>query len=476
MQDTGRKQEMLARLESQKSAFTRDGFPSEKLRKDRIDRAIALLVDHRQALGDAMTADFGARPSELNDLGDIAGSVRSLKFTRKHLAKWMRPEKRGVDFPLNLLGAKAELRYQPKGSIGILAPWNFPVAMVFQPLACVLGAGNRAMIKPSEFTQATSELMQELIGKYFEPDEIAVFTGDADVGAAFTSLPFDHMVFTGSTAVGRHVMRAAADNIVPLTLELGGKSPAILGKEADFARAAERIMAGKTMNAGQICLSPDYALVPAIKKSEFVDAAVSSVHRMYPTIRDNDEYTAMINQKHYDRIQAMIADARDKGGEVIEINPANENFSQQEHRKIPPHLVVNPTDDMLVMREEIFGPILPVVDYATIEEAMERVNTNDRPLGLYYFGGKAEAERVIEGTTSGGVTVNDTIFHQAQDDLPFGGIGPSGMGHYHGHEGFREMSHARSIYRQSPVEAVMKLTRPPYGNMIRKQIDGMIKK
>ena len=475
MQDTGRRQEMLEQLESQKAAYLRDGFPEAKVRKDRLDRAIALLVDNRDALDEAMRADFGARPGVLNDLGDTAGSIRSLKFTKKHLDGWMRSEKRKVEFPLNLLGAKAELRYQPKGSVGILAPWNFPVAMVFQPLACVLGAGNRAMVKPSEFTEATSELMRELIGKYFETDEVAVFTGGPDVGAAFSSLPFDHLVFTGSTSVGRHVMRAAAENLVPVTLELGGKSPAILGKEADFERAAARIMAGKTMNAGQICLAPDYALTPAGKTGEFVDAAVASVRHMYPTIRDNDEYTAMINQKHYDRVLGMIEDAKSKGGEVIEINPADENFSQQEHRKIPPHIVLNPSDDMLVMQEEIFGPVLPVVDYATIEEAMGRINSGGRPLGLYYFGDKEEAERVIEGTTSGGVTVNDTLFHQAQDDLPFGGIGPSGMGHYHGREGFREMSHARAVYRQSPVEAVMKLTRPPYGNTIKKQIDGMIK-
>ena len=475
MQDTGRRQEMLEQLESQKAAYLRDGFPEAKVRKDRLDRAIALLVDNRDALDEAMRADFGARPGVLNDLGDTAGSIRSLKFTKKHLDGWMRSEKRKVEFPLNLLGAKAELRYQPKGSVGILAPWNFPVAMVFQPLACVLGAGNRAMVKPSEFTEATSELMRELIGKYFETDEVAVFTGGPDVGAAFSSLPFDHLVFTGSTSVGRHVMRAAAENLVPVTLELGGKSPAILGKEADFERAAARIMAGKTMNAGQICLAPDYALTPAGKTGEFVDAAVASVRHMYPTIRDNDEYTAMINQKHYDRVLGMIEDAKSKGGEVIEINPADENFSQQEHRKIPPHIVLNPSDDMLVMQEEIFGPVLPVVDYATIEEAMGRINSGGRPLGLYYFGGRDEAERVIEGTTSGGVTVNDTLFHQAQDDLPFGGIGPSGMGHYHGREGFREMSHARAVYRQSPVETVMKLTRPPYGNTIKKQIDGMIK-
>ena len=475
MQDIGRKQEMLERLRSQKAAQLRDGIPSAQIRRDRLDRAIALLVDNRERLGAAMSSDFGHRSQVVNDFADIMGSVNSLKNTKKHVEGWMKPEKRKIDFPLGLLGAKGHVHHTPKGSVGIIAPWNFPVAMVFQPMACVLGAGNRVMVKPSEFTEATSELMAELIAKYFDPDEVAVFTGGPEVGKAFSSLPLDHMVFTGGTEIGKHIMRAAADNLVPVTLELGGKSPAILGRGADMGRAAARIMAGKTLNAGQICLAPDYALTPHDKTGEFVDHAVASVARMYPTIKDNDEYTSMVNQRHYDRMMGYLEDARSKGGEVIEINPAGENFSQQPHHKVPPHIVLNPTDDMLVMTEEIFGPILPVRDYHTLDEALDYVNANNRPLGLYYFGEGDEAERVVDSTVSGGVTLNDVIFHVANDDLPFGGIGPSGMGHYHGYEGFREMSHQRSVYKQTKLEAVMKMTRPPYGKAFLKQIDGAIK-
>ena len=476
MQDTGRKQEMSQQLDAMKAAQLRDGTPTAQVRENRLDRAIALLVDHREALGAAMSEDFGHRSQVVNDFADIMGSVKSLKYAKKNLGKWMKPERRGVDFPLGLFGARGHVHHVPKGVVGIMAPWNFPVAMVFQPLAGVFAAGNRAIVKPSEFTEATSELMAELIAKYFDPEEITVFTGGPDVGAAFSQLPFDHIVFTGATGIARHVMRAAADNLVPLTLELGGKSPAILGRTADFEKAAARIMAGKTLNAGQICLAPDYALTPHDKTGEFVDHAKASVAKMYPTMKDNPDYTSMVNQRHYDRMMGYLEDARDKGAEVIEINPANENFTQQPHHKIPPHLILDATDDMKVMQEEIFGPLLPIKPYQTLEEAVGYVNANARPLGLYAFGDSAETDRVVKDTTSGGVTVNDVIFHVASEDLPFGGIGPSGMGHYHGRDGFKEFSHQRSVYSQTGSEKIMAMTRPPYGKTFLKQVDSSIKK
>ena len=315
----------------------------------------------------------------------------------------------------------------------MISPWNFPVNLTFSPLAGILAAGNRAMIKPSEYTPATSNLMAEMFAKAFDVEEIAVIVGGPDVGQAFSELPFDHMIFTGATSIARHVMRAAAENLVPLTLELGGKSPAILGRSADYATSAARIMAGKTLNAGQICIAPDYVLAPADKLSEFVEEAKKSVTAMFPTIKDNPDYTAVIADRHYERIMGYVADAKAKGAEIVEINPANEDFSQQEHRKIPPTLILNPTDDMAVMQNEIFGPVLPVKTYGSIGEATGYVNGHDRPLALYYFGtDEGERERVVDGTTSGGVAVNDVIFHVAQEDLPFGGVGPSGMGSYHG--------------------------------------------
>uniref|UniRef100_UPI00356382B7 coniferyl aldehyde dehydrogenase n=1 Tax=Hyphomonas sp. TaxID=87 RepID=UPI00356382B7 len=381
------------------------------------------------------------------------------------------------EFPLGLLGSKAQLQFQPKGVIGVISPWNFPVNLTFTPLAGVFAAGNRCMIKPSEFTEATSELMKSVIAQYYDADEVAVITGGPEVGAEFTKLAFDHILFTGATSVAKHVMRAAADNLVPLTLELGGKSPVILGRSADMQKAANRIMAGKTLNAGQICLAPDYAFVPKEKTAEFTAAATSAVQKMFPSgLKDNDDYTSIVNQRHYDRIMGYLEDARAKGAEVIEINPTGDNFSQQPHHKIAPHIIVDPTDDMSVMQDEIFGPILPIKSYGETSDAIAYINANARPLGLYYFGeDAAERDAVLNNTISGGVTVNDVIFHVAQEDLPFGGVGPSGMGSYHGREGFYEFSHKKSVYTQTGSE-MLAMIRPPYTDAFRKQMNSRLKR
>jgi coniferyl-aldehyde dehydrogenase len=466
-------------LERQKAAQLRDGAPRAEQRIERIDRCIALLVDHRKAIEDALDTDFGARSRDATGLTDIAGSIGPLKHARENLKKWMRPERRKTTPAiLGLFGARAEVRYQPKGVIGIISPWNFPVNLTFAPLAGVLAAGNRAMIKPSEFTPATSALMATLFGGAFSQEEIFVATGGAEVGQAFAGLAFDHLIFTGATSVARHVMKAAADNLVPLTLELGGKSPVILGRSADYATAAARIMNGKTLNAGQICLAPDYVLTPDDGLEAFVDEARGAVGRMFPTMKDNPDYTAIINQRHFDRIQGYVADARAKGARVVELKPEGEDFSQQEHRRIPPTLIIDPTDDMTVMQEEIFGPVLPVKTYRAVEDAVAYVNGHARPLGLYYFGAdEAERERVLEATTAGGVTVNDVVFHVAQEDLPFGGVGPSGMGSYHGVDGFREFSHKKAIYTQLKKDlSQMVQMRPPFGPVMRKYLDGQIRR
>ena len=468
---------MEAILAKQKAAHIRDGIPSAEQREAWIDKSIDLLVTHGEALSKAMAEDFGHRSIDQSNLTYIAGSIGALKFSRKNLRKWMRPEKRKVEFPLGLLGSKAQIQYQPKGVIGVISPWNFPVNLTFAPLANVFAAGNRAMIKPSEFTEKTSELMAELIAKYYTEEEVAVVTGGPDIGASFTKLAFDHIIFTGATSIAHHVMRAAADNLVPLTLELGGKSPVILGKSANIEKAASRIMAGKTLNAGQICLAPDYAFVPEEKTGEFVGAAQAAVGKMYADgLKDNDDYTSVVNQRHYDRLNSYLDDAREKGAEVIEINPQNENFSQQPHHKMAPHIVLNPTDDMKVMQDEIFGPILPLKSYSETKDAVAYINNNPRPLGLYYFGDDAtERDMVLNNTTSGGVTVNDVIFHVAQEDLPFGGVGPSGMGAYHGRDGFMEFSHKKAIYTQTGNE-ILAMMRPPYGEKFRKQVAGRMKK
>ena len=349
--------------------------------------------------------------------------------------------------------------------IGIVAPWNFPVQLTMGPLIQSFAAGNRAMIKPSEFTEQTSELMAELFPKYFSDEEVSVVLGGADVAQAFCSLPFDHLLFTGATNIGKHVLHAAADNLVPVTLELGGKSPTIVSRSADLKRAAERIALGKMMNAGQICLAPDYMLVPEELEARAIDAVRDGVSAMYPSLLANDDYTSVINARHRQRLQGLIDDALDKGAEAVVVNPANEDFASTNGNKMPLTILRGVNDQMRVMQEEIFGPVLPVKTYRGIGEAIDYINDHDRPLGLYYFGeDEGEREQVLTRTISGGVTVNDVIFHVSADDLPFGGVGPSGMGSYHGVEGFRTFSHGRSVYRQPKIDlAKLAGLKPPYG-------------
>jgi coniferyl-aldehyde dehydrogenase len=470
-------EDMQAILDRQKAAHLRDGAPNAELRIERIDRCIGLLVDHRDEIEAALNADFGNRSREATAFTDVASSIGTLKHAKAHVKTWMKPEKRRTTPAiLGLFGAKAQVRYQPKGVVGVISPWNFPVNLTFTPLAGVLAAGNRAMIKPSEFTPATSDLIARMFGAVFSPEEIAVVTGGPDIGQAFSGLAFDHLIFTGATSVARQVMKAAAENLTPLTLELGGKSPVIISRSADMKTAAARVMNGKTLNAGQICLAPDYVLVPQDRLSEFVGEARGAVKGMFPTMKDNPDYTAIISQRHYDRIKGYVDEARAAGATVVELKPDGEDLSQQEHRKIAPTLIIDPTDGMKVMQDEIFGPVLPVKGYASMSEALAYVNDHDRPLGLYYFGSDdSEREQVLTGTTSGGVTVNDVVFHVAQEDLPFGGVGPSGMGSYHGFDGFKEFSHKKAIYTQLKNDLPqLKALRPPYGPGIRKYLAGAI--
>jgi len=470
---------MMDILERQKAAHIRDGALTAQQRIDWIDRCIGLLVDHEDEIADALNEDFGSRSKDATRFTDVAGSIGPLKFAREHVKKWMRPEKRRpTPAILSLFGASAVLHYQPKGTVGVISPWNFPINLTFAPLAGILAAGNRAMIKPSEFTPATSELMKTMFAKAFTDEEIAVITGGPEVGQAFAGLPFDHMIFTGATSIARHVMRAAAENLVPLTLELGGKSPVVVSRTADMKTTAARIMNGKTLNAGQICLAPDYVFVPEERAAEFVTEAKASVNRMFPTMKDNPDYTSVVAQRHYDRIMGYIDDARAKGAEIVEMKPDGENFTQQEHRKIPPTLILNPTDDMKVMQEEIFGPVMPVKTYKAVDEAVGYINAHDRPLGLYYFGADdSEKDRVLNNTTSGGVSVNDVIMHVAQEELPFGGVGPSGMGSYHGYDGFKEFSHRKAVYTQLKKDIPqLAQMRPPFGKGFRGYVKSQIKR
>ncbi|MGE8140763.1 coniferyl aldehyde dehydrogenase [Novosphingobium sp. NPDC080210] len=469
---------MGAVLARQKAAFTAAMPEGHAIRRDRIDRAIALLVDHKDAFAKAVSADFGHRSTEQTLMTDIMPSVGALKHARKHFEAWSRDEKRKAMFPLGLLGAKAKVVYQPKGVVGVIAPWNFPIGMVMVPMAGILAAGNRAMVKPSEFTERVADLFAEVVPQYFAEEEMAVFTGGVEVGSAFSKLAFDHLIFTGATSVGKHIMRAAADNLVPVTLELGGKSPTFIGRSADKAKAGQRIAMGKMMNAGQICLAPDYLMVAKEQEQDVIASVKSSVATMYPTLLGNDDYTSVVNGRNYERLQGYLADAKEKGAELIEVNPAGEDFASSNGNKMPLTILRNVNDDMKVMQEEIFGPILPVMTYDSIDQAIDYVNAHDRPLGLYYFGNdKAEEEKVLSRTISGGVTVNDVLFHNAMEDLPFGGVGPSGMGNYHGLDGFKTFSHMRAVYRQPGLDiAGMSGFKPPYGKSTHATLARELKK
>jgi len=459
-------------LARQREAFLAARPEPLSVRRDRLARLKALLLEHGDALCAAMSADFGNRNRDMSMMSDIVAGIGLINYCQKNLTRWVRPERRRSNFPLGLLGARSELRHEPKGVIGIVSPWNFPVGLTVNPLAQALAAGNRAMIKPSEFTPATSALMAELFAQAFAEDEVATVLGGADVGEAFCALPFDHLLFTGATSIGRHVARAAAANLVPVTLELGGKSPTIVGRSADIDRAAGRIAIGKMMNAGQICLAPDYLLVPREKEQRMVTALVARASAMYPTLLANDDYAAVINARHRDRLKDLVADAVAKGATATEVNPAGENFANANVNKLPLTILTGVDDRMKVMQDEIFGPVLPIKSYDALDDALDYINAHDHPLGLYYFGeDKAEEARVLARTTSGGVTVNDVMFHVSMDDLPFGGIGPSGMGSYHGPEGFKAFSHARAVFRQPKLDITgLAGIRPPYGKAIRRTI------
>lgn len=461
--------EMDTTLAAMRTAFMAELPVGMDVRKDRLRRAIALVKDNADAFCDALSEDFGHRSRDQSLVTDIAGSVGPLNHALKHLDGWAERQKRKVQFPLGLLGARAWVEYQPKGVVGVIAPWNFPVNLVMAPLAGIFAAGNRAMVKTSEFTPRTAAVFAEACPKYFAADELAFFDGGPEVGKAFAGLPFDHLLFTGATGIGKHILHAAADNLTPVTLELGGKSPVIVGQGADLKQATERVALGKMLNAGQICLAPDYLLVPAADEPRVVEGLKAAATGMYPTLLGNPDYTSVVNDRHFQRLNDWLDDARAKGATVETVNPAEEDFSATNSRKMPLHIVRDVTDDMTIMQEELFGPVLPVAKYAGIDDAIAQVNRRDRPLGLYYFGSdEGERRRVLDRTISGGVTLDDVVFHVSMEDLPFGGIGPSGMGSYHGLDGFRTFSHAKAVFKQAKLD-VAKLAglKPPYGKTTR---------
>ena len=462
LQDSQALDQLQDLFDAQQRAYAANPRPPAAQRQQWLKALRDLLSDERQALINAISQDFSHRSADETLFAELMPSLHGIHYASKHLKSWMKPSRRAVGIAFQ--PASAKVIYQPLGVVGVIVPWNYPLYLAIGPLVGALAAGNRVMLKLSESTPATGELLKALLAKIFPEDLVCVVLGEADVGMAFSKLRFDHLLFTGATSIGKHVMRAAAEHLTPVTLELGGKSPAIVSADVPLRDAAERIAFGKALNAGQTCVAPDYVLVPEDRVDGFIEAYTKAVRGFYPTLADNPDYTAIINERQLARLNAYVKDATDKGATLIPL------YDQGQARRMAHSLLLNVSDDMTVMQDEIFGPVLPIVPYRGLDQAFAYINQRPRPLALYYFGyNKGEQNRVLHETHSGGVCLNDTLLHVAQDDMPFGGIGPSGMGHYHGHEGFLTFSKAKGVLVKQRLNAA-KLIYPPYGKSIQKLI------
>jgi coniferyl-aldehyde dehydrogenase len=459
-------------LALQRAAFAAERYPSLAVRRDRLARLLALTLENESAIAAAIDADFGGRARQETLLAETYLVASGARDAMRNLARWMRG--RRVRAALALLPGHGEILPQPLGVVGIVSPWNYPYQLALAPALGALAAGNRVAIKPSELTPRTSALIADLVGRRFDPSEMAVVLGDAEVGRAFVAQKWDHLFFTGSTAVGRMVARAAAENLVPCTLELGGKSPALVDEKADFSLAVPRLVAGKLFNAGQTCIAPDYALVPVARRDEFVAAARAAIERLYPNVAANPDYTAIVNERHHARLQRLQDDARDKGASVTVVGAPAPGVAPT-GRRMPPAIVTGVRDDMAIMQEEIFGPLLPVETYASFDEAIAKVESRPRPLAFYYFGhDRRRQHRVLRETIAGGVTLNDALLHFAHEELPFGGVGDSGIGAYHGEHSFRLFSNEKAVFHQTRVSPA-RLLWPPYGPTFDRVL-GMLKR
>ena len=449
----------------QRSAFEAERYPSVATRRDRLERLRRIVTQDESRFVAAIERDFGHRSAHETRLAELYIVGAEARHAIRRLSRWMKP--RRVATPWHLLPASARIMHQPVGVVGIISPWNYPVQLALAPAVAAIAAGNRVMLKPSELTPATSSLLAELVSASFREDEFAVVEGDADIGQAFSALAFDHLFFTGSTAVGRKVAQAAAANLTPVTLELGGKSPAVFDATADFASSVPRLMVGKLLNAGQTCIAPDYALVPAARLDEFIAAATATVHDLYPQVSTNPDYTSIVNARHFARLTGLLDDARSKGARIMPLGEAGAR-TDTTPRRLVPTLVAGVTDDMAIMREEILGPLLPIETYSTPDDAIAKINARPHPLALYWFGAdRRHCERMLRQTLAGGVTVNDTLWHFAHEGLPFGGVGASGSGQYHGEHGFVTFSKAKPVYAQSRF-APTSLLYPPYGRVFER--------
>ena len=466
---------MSLTLAQQRSAFTAEGTASVAVRRDRLERLLAMTLDNEDRIIEAIQLDYGGERSAREiQVVDIMGKVNSIKHALKNLKRWMRPQRHRANFPFGLLGARASVVQTPKGVVGIISPWNAPYTLAIGPAASAIAAGNRVMLKTSEFAPATGALIHELVARSFDPIEFAVFSGGTDVGQAFTKLQFDHLFFTGNGRVGREVAVAAGANLVPVTLELGGKSPVIVSRSADLARTCEKVVFGKMVNAGQLCIAPDYVFVPRELETAFVEGCIAAARRLFPKPTSNVDYTPIISKPRYERLEALVKDAAQGGAKVTVVDDPG---PPTESLRMPLHLVQHAGKEMVVMQEEIFGPLLPIQVYDKLEDAVASINAGSEPLALYYFGKDAsEKSYVLTHTRSGGVTFNDTHQHYLQEDLPFGGVGTSGSGSYHGHAGFLEFSHPRAVFDQTSVDVFKMIgLKPPYGKRLDRFLASEIK-
>jgi coniferyl-aldehyde dehydrogenase len=437
--------------------------PTLSQRLDRLARLRAVIADNEARFDQAISADFGHRSSTETAIAETLLVLGEIKHAAKHLKKWMAPQR--VSTALQFMPAKNRLIPQPLGVVGIIAPWNYPLQLTLAPAVAALAAGNRVMIKPSELVPRFSALLKEVIAAKFDATEMIVTDIDDDIAKTFASLPFDHLMFTGSTRVGRLVAEAAGRNLTPITLELGGKSPAIVDRSADLGEAAERISYGKLLNAGQTCIAPDYALVPEASVQDFASKLEGNMRRMFGTDPDNKDYTSIVSDRHYQRLEGLVADAAAKGARIMQAAKPDDP-AWKSKRKFPPTIILGVTPDMTIMQEEIFGPLLPIIGYRSAAEPISYINRHDRPLALYWFGkDDAARDEVLARTISGGVTVNDCLFHFTQINQPMGGVGASGTGAYHGEWGFRALSKLKPVFYRSPFNRLADLY-PPYGAKI----------
>lgn len=458
-------------FESQSLAYRNNPAPSIDQRLRQLKSLERSLLSNRQRIVDALMDDFGYRCPEESRLAEISGSVIHIQYACKHLANWMRPQRRGTS--MWFLPAQNSIQAQPLGVVGIMSPWNYPINLAVVPLASALAAGNRAMIKMSEFTPQSNEVLSQILAEEFDRSEVAIFSGNAEQAAHFSQLPFNHLLFTGSTGVGRRVMAAAAKNLTPLTLELGGKSPVIVSKSYSIEEAAKRILWGKQFNAGQTCVAPDYVLLPKGETENFRIWMARKFKDMHPFGVESPDYSAVINERNLSRLTALLDDARSKGAQLASLDPS---FKSGNARKMAPTLVINPPSDCKIMQEEIFGPLLPVLEMESFDDCLEYINLGDRPLALYYFGhSEREKETLLKHTHSGTVSINEVMAQYLQTSLPFGGVGASGFGRYHGREGFETFSHMKPIFQQRSIGRFtgLKLLHPPYGPISKKLIEMM---